>query len=320
MIIFLYGGDVYRSSRRLAEIKSKFLEKNKEGVALSVFDFLETDYDLEKIILDSSSGGLFSSKRLIVFKGLLTKKDLISEKFLDFLKRKSKGRFKNLVLVFWEGDDFDKKNPLAKLLFKVAKSQQFDLLDGTKLRSWINGEVEKISAGTVSINPKATEKLAIFVGNNLALLSKEIEKLVSYKWRGEILEGDVDLLVKSKIDTDIFKTIDSLARGDKKTAVKLLHDHLNVGDDPYYLLSMYFYQFRNLLKVKALSEKNISEEEITRKLKLHPFVVAKSFEQGKKFSLEKLKTLYKSLCQIDFVAKIGKIEIELALDKFIARV
>ena len=98
----------------------------------------------------------------------------------------------------------------------------------------------------------------VFVGNNLNLLSREIEKLATYKNKGEITGNDVDLLVKSKIDTDIFKTVDALARGDKKTALKMLHDHLDDGEDPFYLLSMYFYQFRNLVKVKPLAEKNLS--------------------------------------------------------------
>src|SRR3989339_168380 len=137
---------------------------------------------------------------------------------------------------------------------------------------------------------------------------------------GEICEEDINLLVKSKIDTDIFKTIDSLARQDKKTAAGLLHNHLSAGEDPFYLLSMYFYQFRNLLKVKELAEKNVSEREIAQKLKLHPFVARKSLEQGRNFSLDQLKKLYKDLCEIDFGAKTGKIEIELALDKFIATV
>ena len=237
-----------------------------------------------------------------------------------FLEKAEKEEAKDLTLVFWEKEKINKKLRLAKFLFKKAKKQEFGLLDGVKLMNWIVGEIREIKASVVSISPKAAEKLSVFVGNDLSLLSKEIEKLVAYKSKGEISEKDVELLVKSKIDTDIFKTIDSLARQDKKTAVGFLHDHLNSGEDPFYLLSMYFYQFRNLLKVKALAEKNVSEREIAQKLKLHPFVARKSLEQGRNFSLDQLKKLYKDLCEIDFGAKTGKIEIELALDKFIASV
>ena len=101
---------------------------------------------------------------------------------------------------------------------------------------------------------------------------------------------DVDLLVKSKIDTDIFKTVDALARGDKKTALKMLHDHLESGEDPFYLLSMYFYQFRNLGKSESRWPKKIClSAEIASRLKMHPFVARKSLDQARNFSWEKLK-------------------------------
>ena len=47
MIIFLYGEDEYRSAQKLAEIKSKFLDKNKEGGTLFVFDFQEEEINEE---------------------------------------------------------------------------------------------------------------------------------------------------------------------------------------------------------------------------------------------------------------------------------
>jgi DNA polymerase III subunit delta len=318
MIIFLYGEDEFRSSRKLAEIKNKFLEKNKEGGTLFVFDFAESGVDVREMILKVSSGGLFSSKRLAIVKNILGNKVAAeSKELLDFLK---KGELKDVTIVFWEKEKIDKKSELAKFLLEKSKKQEFVFLNGAKISSWIAGEIQEKSAGAVSIGLKTSEKLSIFVGSNLSLLSKEIEKLISYKNKGEISEEDVDLLVRSKIDTDIFKTIDAMARGDKKTAMELLHGHLDAGEDPFYLLSMYFFQFRNLLKVKPLAEKNISQFEIASKLKIHPFVAKKSAEQGRNFSLEKLKELYGDLCQIDFESKSGKIEIGMALDKFVAGV
>lgn len=320
MIIFLYGEDVLRSSRKLAEIKNKFLEKNPD-VTSGLFDFEEKDWNIDEILMSISSGGLFSSKKLVIIKNIISvKKDFENEKFEKFLKHESKKEKSDLTLIFCESGKVKKSWKLYKLLQKIAKCQEFELLEGMRLTNWIKSEVQEIGAGAVSISLGATEKLSIYVGSNLALLSKEIEKLVAYKNKGEISESDVELLVKAKIDNDIFKTIDSLSRGDKKTALKLLHNHLESGEDPFYLLSMYFFQFRNLLKVKPLAEKNYSEHEIATKLKIHPYVVKKSVEQGRNFSLEKLKSLYKSLCEIDFEAKIGKVDIEMALDKFVAGV
>jgi len=301
---------------KLAGIKNKFLEKNKEGVSLSVFDFAEKDWNIGEIIMNISSGGLFTSKKLAIIKNILAgKKESSDDIFEKFLKNEAKKEKSDLILIFWESGKTKRSSKLYKLLKKIAKCQEFELLEGAKLKNWVIGEFKK---SDITINSAAVEKLVVFVGNDLNLLSREIEKLATYKSKGEITGGDIDLLVKSKIDTDIFKTVDALARGDKKTALKLLHDHLEDGEDPFYLLSMYFYQFRNLVKVKPLAEKNISPHEIASKLKMHPFVARKSLEQARNFSWEKLKSLYNQLCEIDFESKTGKTDIALALDKFVA--
>jgi len=316
MIIFLFGEDAFRSNEKLAEIKNKFLEKNKEGVSLSVFDFAEKDWNIGEIVVSISSGGLFSSKKLTIIKNILAgKKEFSDEKFEKFLKAEAKKEKSDLILIFWEGGKVKKSGKLYKLLQKIAKCQEFELLDGSKLKNWI---ASKFKERNIVISLAAIEKLIIFVGNDLSLLSREIEKLATYKNKGEVSGEDIDLLVKSKIDTDIFKTVDALARGDKKAALKMLHDHLEDGEDPFYLLSMYFYQFRNLVKVKPLAEKNMSPQDIAARLKMHPFVARKSLDQSRNFSWPQLKSLYNQLCEIDFESKTGKTDIALALDKFAA--
>lgn len=320
MIIFLYGEDEFRSLRKLAEIKNKFFEKNNPASA-GLFDFSEKNFDLGEIVMDASSGGLFSTKKLVIIKNLLAvAKKPGNESFENFLKRKNKGDYKDVILVFWEGKKFAKDSKVYKFLQKNSKKQEFSSLSGAYLTNWINQEAKEKSNGAISIGKEAAEKLTVFTGDNLFLLSSEMDKLIAYRDKGEITCEDIDLLVKAKINTDVFKTVDALARRDKKEALRLLHGHLNSGDDPFYILSMFFYQFRNLMKIKPLAEKNWSSQEISGKLKMHPFVARKSLEQARNFSWENIKNSYKILCEIDFESKIGKTDINLALDKFIAAV
>jgi len=266
--------------------------------------------------------GLFSDKKLAIVKHALQNKKIAeSEGLLEFLKKLKKSEDKDLTLIFWEKEKLDKKNKLVKFLLSNSNSQEFSFLAGAKLSSWIREEIKAKSKGEVGISPAAAEKLASFVGpEDLQLLDAEMEKLVNFQGAGEISENDIDGMVKSRISTDIFKTIDALSSGNKSLAMEYLHNHLNAGDDPFYLLSMYFFQFRNLLKVKPLLSKNIMEREIAGKLKLHPYVVKKSAAQGRNFSLSRITEIYKNLCQLDYAAKTGKVEIGLALDKFIASV
>ncbi len=344
MLLFLYGEDDFRSWEKVGAIKNKFLQKDKLGSGLNVFDFEEND---EKIKLSEIVGaqGLFSSKRLVIIKNLIlsgTAED--QQKALNFLKLNKKDLQvgQDLVLVFWEKELPRKNNKLFKLLLANSKNQNFEKLSGARLANWIAKRVQDLGG---KISPEAINKLAIYVGNDLLQMNNEIEKLISFACRSErseesssnitsanstgffpakagqndiITETDVDLLVKSKIEANIFETIDALASKNKEKALGLLHNQLEKGDDPFYIFSMYVYQFRNLLKIGSFYfQGNTNQYEIAKLAKLHPFVAQKGVAQLRGFTLSQLKKIYKTLGEMDLQIKTGKIDIVLALDKFV---
>ena len=147
---------------------------------------------------------------------------------------------------------------------------------------------------------------------------KENEVLFGHKNRQKIEVADVRLLVKSKIESDIFKTIDAISQKNKKQAIFLIHKHLETGDSPHYLLSMINFQFRNLLIIKDLNEKNRPYYAILKISKLHPFVVKKSYQEANKFTFPELKKIYQKIFQVDLDIKTGRVSPEAALDLFLA--
>jgi DNA polymerase-3 subunit delta len=216
----------------------------------------------------------------------------------------------NIVLLY-ETNQIPEKDPLFLFLKKNAKFQEFKLLEGQRLKNWVKREFEKYG---VKIEANALEKLIDFVGNNLWQMENEIKKLVSFR-KGEIIEEkDVELLVKPKIESDIFETIDAIASKDKKRAIQLLKAHLEKGDSPLYLFSMIIFQFRNLLIIKDLIEKNFSPYTSTN---LHPYIIKKNIFLSRKFKFSELKKIYQKIFQLDFEIKKGKIEPETALDLLI---
>lgn len=324
MIIFLYGEDSFRSSQKTAEIKNKFLEKDSAASGLSIFDFELArgggdKAENEKILSTLGTANLLASKRLIIIKNLISAgAETEQEKILEYFKKnKSAADDTDVVVVFLEQNQPKKSNAFFKFLEKNAKCQKFEKLMGVKLTNWITKRVTELDS-QAKISKTALEKLAVFAGDDIYLLDKEIQKLVNYASGKMISDVDVELLVRANIDSNIFQTIDALANSDKRQALKLLHKHLKKGEDPFYILSMFIYQFRNLLKVADLKEnQNAGEYDIARISKLHPFVVKKSLGQMRNFSFDKLKKVYQKLSDLDTKVKTGKIEIRLALDKFI---
>ncbi len=311
MIIFLYGQDTYRSQQKLNEIIEHYKKIHQSGLNLKYFDGENLDFQDFKNEWETSP--MFAEKKLIILKDIFSNENF-KEKLLKEGRRFVKSE--NIILIY-ERKELSENTPFLKFLKENSKFQEFRLLEREKLKAWAKKE---FTNHQTEIEPQALEELINLVGNNLWQMANEIKKLVSYKNSQKIKLKDVKLLVRPKIETDIFKTIDSLAQKKKSQALSLLHRHLEKGDSPLYLLSMINFQFRNLLEIKELIEKNTSYARILRQSYLHPFIVKKSYQQTQKFTLQQLKKIYQKIFEVDLAIKTGKIEPETALDLFIAEI
>jgi DNA polymerase-3 subunit delta len=310
MVIFLYGPDTYRSRQKLNEIIERYKKIHKSGLSLKYFDFEKDNFEDFRDALKSSS--MFREKKLLILKNLFSNQKAEND-FLKNLKEISKS--KEIILIYEK--EIDEKSPLAKELKKEAKFQKFELLEGERLKNWVKKEFQKYQA---KISNEAIEMLINYVGSDLWQMENEIKKLVNFRDKREIKTKDIELLVKPKIETDIFKTIDAIAAKNKKRALFLIKEHLQVGDSPTYLLAMINFQFRNLLMIRDLIERGKSLTNILRELDLHPFLIKKIYFLAKKFSLEDLKKIYQKIFELDLNIKTGEIEPETALDLFIAEI
>lgn len=316
MIIFLYGNDTFRSNEKIDALKKDFLNKNTSNANSSVFDFSEND-SFEKLRSILMTEGLFSSKRLVIVKNIIDASNkLVQDKAFEYLE--SNKLSDEVTLIFWEKNEPRKNNKLFKLLLSKSRSEKFDKLIGINLINWIKKEFENRK---IKIDNQALNKLVNFVGDDLFQMKNEIDKLANFANEQSISEENIDLLVKSKIEANIFETIEAIGARDKNKALKLFHNQLEQGDDPFYIFSMYVYQFRNLLKIGSFYFDGINDKTvIARETKLHPFVVQKGLTQLNSFSSKKLKAIYRQLEIIDSNVKTGKVGMEEAIDRFIVKI
>jgi len=303
MIILLYGKDTYRSYQKLKEIVNKYKESCKTGLDFAVFDVL----DIDKVKSKIQSISMFNEKKLIVLKDIFENNDFLKEFFKYATTHKLKER-NDVIVVIYEKNDVELSPEIKNC---INMYQQFNPLSEFSLVNWIINEVKKRNG---AISKFSAQKLAYILGNDLWRVSNEIDKLILYK-NGEIItEEDIDYLVAKKIDIDIFKTIDAIARRDKRTALKLIHNHLFYGEKEVYLLSMLAFQIRNLIKIKDLQEKGVSYKNLPEKTSLHPYVIKKSIKYLNKFDLYELKYIYKKILETEVKIKTGKTNPKVALD------
>lgn len=301
MIIFLYGTDTYRLKQKLKEITEEYKKKHKSGLNFKVLEGKEINFeDLKNEFLSIS---MFKEKKLFVLFNSFS-----NSKFKeDFIERGSVFIDSRNILVFCE-EKVSSKDKIFNFLKDKAKIENFEPLTPEQTRRWAKKE---FGLAETEIDSAALNKLTEFVGNDLWRMKKEIDKLVSYAQGKEVKEKDVESLVFPSFDSNIFATIDAIAKKEKKKAAGLIKRHLENGDSVPYLLSMISYQLRNIISVKDAKGKTAGQ------LEMRPFVFRQSVAQAGQFSLEELKNLYQKILNLDADIKTGRIDPEVALDLLI---
>ncbi len=323
MIIFLYGADTYRSSQKLNEIKDKFIkEVDASGLNLSVLNGAKLKF--EKFNQQVKASPFLARKRMVIIKNLISenKSKDIQKEIVELLNHEEKNPDQANIIVFWEEASHSKsrgKNALWDRLSKEKLAQEFKLLTATQLNNWLIKEIQKRGA---KLEKTVLPLLAATVGNDLWQMSNEIDKLINFCQDKIITGQNIENLVKAKYDDDIFKLVDALGNKNKKQALKLISDQLNLGSNEMYLLSMLIRQFRILLLIKDLQKENsnITKDKIAKELQIHPFVAQKALWQVKNFTFEQLKAIYQMLLDIDFKIKTSATKPKLLFDMFIAQI
>jgi DNA polymerase-3 subunit delta len=310
MIILLYGEDTFRSRQKLNEIIKEYQAKHQSG--LNLMRFREGGLNFDKVKEKIEAVSMFNEKKLIILENIFKNKKFQEEFFQYTKKNKLKDNQDIIIVIHQEG-----KLTIPNLKSQLSMFEEFKPLEGVSLVNWLKKEVAKNKG---EISQEAAKKLVAYVGNDLWQMSNEVNKLISYKANKLISEEDIDLLVKAKMDVNIFRTLDAVAQRDKKTALRLLHEHLSQGENEIYLFSMFIYQVRSLLKLKDLTEKGVPFYALAKQSGLHPFVVKKSWSQIRNFSLDQLKKIYRRLLEIELALKTGRLDGPTALDMLVAEI
>lgn len=341
MLIFLHGPDTFRSRQQLKKVIEKFkADRDPQGYNVSVLDC--TKEEGGKIMEQILSAPFLAEKRMVVLENFLsaTGKGDIQE---DMLKRiTNKTMPESTVLVFYEspsaGAQGKPKTNVAKKLFELLSKekfcQHFEALTGFKLQAWVEAEFK---ARNGKINQHALQYLANNIGADMWRLDSLVSQLIAYKSTNvnhltpdpspckgegnEVALADVQLFLDEKTDDSIFNLVDAIVGGQAKKGFEMIREQYRIGEDAQYVFTMLLRQFRILLELRDLHERedNLSSDALAKKLNLHPFVVKKSLPFIKRYPMEKLKTIYQALLDFDVKTKTGQGQPDLMLDVLVGK-
>ena len=323
MIHIFYGGDELSLEEAVASMKAAIEPEELRDVNVTTLEGAEASF--EQLAATCDTVPFLADRRLVVVRGLLTRFEAGRQTRGGPGEPRGLGPWEALPeylpslpattgLAFADGR-LSERNPLLAALRPLAEISTFPLPTGPRLRGWIRSRAATYG---VEIEPPAVEALAEAVGSNTRMLDAELRKLALYRWGGAIGRQDVEEMVAHSREANIFAAVDAVLEGRTGVAIRQVHQLLEAGRPPSYVLVMIARQVRFLLLAKDLRGRGVPEGELGSRLSLSGFPLRKTLEQEGKFGHASLAHIHHKLLETDVSVKRGELDDQLALDVLIA--
>jgi DNA polymerase-3 subunit delta len=327
MFYILHGEEDFGLSEELARLRAIMAEDDPAMAELNT-SMLDGDrLTLGELRHACDAIPFMTDRRLVVVTGLLSRlspggrgtkgeEPAANRAFREELEAYLPNLPPTARLVFVEDQELPPKHPILKVAGAEGKKEKafvkvFKKPKDWELTHWIR---ERVQSKGGRIDGEATEVLAALVGSDLRVLDQELEKLLLYTDGQPVTAGAVRLLVSRSRETSIFDLVDCVGRRETGRALRLLHHLLDEGEMPPYLLAMLARQVRILIQVSELGAQGLAQDEMAKRLKVHPYVVKKGVAQAQNFQMAQLEEAHQRLVETDWSIKRGDVEPVVALD------
>lgn len=304
MIYLLLGTEEFLIEQ---EIKNIIKKTKIEKINISRYNLEEEN--IKNIIDDACTISLFEENKLIIIDNLnifLTKQN---DKTIQILEKFINNIDKSITMVFIS-EKLDERKKIVKLLRKKAEIKECN-----KQKN-ISSVVKKMF-DDYKIEYKSIDLLIKITGDDLGILSQEVEKIKTYKQDKIITEQDIIDIASTNNTADIFDLINYIVKKDKENSLNTYNMLIKQNEEPIKIIVTLANQFRLIYQSKELYKKGNREDTIADILKVHPYRIKLALEKSKNYSSKVLLEYLLKLAELDKKIKNGLIDKHLALELFI---
>jgi DNA polymerase-3 subunit delta len=204
------------------------------------------------------------------------------------------------------GDGVKSDSALARTVAKKGQVLAYDVTK-KKLPEWVAEQFARLGA---SADRDACRALVEAVGDDVATLASEIQKLATWAGGEQITRATVEELAVGLAETPIFAVTDAWGRRDvaatlRATESLLDRTHRTRSGELIRLVASLVGHVGRVRKASRLADEGVRSSEIASRLKMHPFVAEKATKQAANFSPEELAEATVRLAELDAGAKGG---------------
>lgn len=309
----IYGEDLFLIKENIKKIiNNSKIDKD------SIIKYNMEENTIETLVEELNMYDMFGNKKIVIsdnsiFLSSEVKKDnnYNTDLLLEYLKNSNP----ESILIIILNKNIDERKKISKELKKICtvincnKFNDYELFDYVKNRLIKNG---------FKVNNSSIDLIIKYVGNDLMNLNNELNKLMMYKLQERIItDNDVNSIISKNIHNNVFDLIDSVVSNNKVKIFEIYEDLMqNSGEEPTKIIVMLANQFRLILQTKLLINEGLNENEIAKKLEVHPYRIKLAHEKAKKINTDLLKNYLVDLANLDIDIKSGKVNKNIGLELF----
>lgn len=269
------------------------------------------NFDVNEVIDTAETFPFFAERRLIVMEdtGLFKSG---GEELAEYM-----GKIPDSTIFLFVEQNVDKRSKM----YKAVKANGYICE--------INRQTEKdLSLWAARIFAKDGKKitnadmsyLIANVGTDMEVLSREIEKLISYDLNKEIIsKEDIDAVCVKQLNVRIFDMVDAISVKNQKKTLDCYYELIAEKEPPMRILFMVARQFHLILQAKDLSARGMSKDQIAQTMGVQGFIATKSIRQSRNFSVAELKSALAESVQTEEMIKKGMLDENIGVEMLLIK-
>ena len=304
-IFLIYGNEDYLINKNLNEI----LKSINSNDNISRYN-LDTD-SIESVLIDASTVSMFDDKKVIICDNstFLTSEGKLEndENFLRYIEN----AFKDVYLIFIvRNEKLDERKKIVKSLKKVSKVIVCNKIENYDLSNYV---YEYIKENGFRKDIETILKRSLY---NLSIITNELNKLFVYKKDNKnITSEDIDKVITSNINDNIFDLTNMVVNGEKEKLIDTYNNLIRMGEDPFKLMVTLSNQYRLILEVKLMVKNGYKDDEIISKLKEHPYRI--KLAKNSLVSIEESTKKLEQLADLNYNIVTGKVDSNFGFEMFL---
>ena len=289
---FLYGPEIFYQTEIIQTLIKQWITDDNRDFNLETFDAQEST--VNHWLGSAKTLSFLGGTKLVIVRNLqeAIPQDKEAQALIDY----AENPIPEACLVV-TSNKVDRKRKLFKKLTGLKTAIACEAPKENELINWLRKRAEETN---YSLSSNAARVLINRVGARPGILAKELEKTLLYAGANKsISEMEVAEVVGESKTENVFALTEALKTKNPETALRLLNNQINHGEEPIKILGTIAWQFRMIWEVKHYQKKNLPSGQIAKTMGANPYVVDKALQHTDRFSTKQLRTGYLELAKAD---------------------